>query len=113
MRLFLAILLVSIVNISPARAEVSPSPTIELVPAVRRGHSMTWTTGASITFTRIGVSLAGAALVIAGLGPNPDSGYGGNGDMFIAGLVISAVGDGGVFIGGPITWMCGIRGRDE
>lgn len=112
MRLLLAILLLSVVNNPPAAAEESPTrQTLVLVPSVRHGHSTMWKTGAIITITSVGVSLLGAALTVAGLGPNPDSGYGGNGAMFIAGLVISAIGDGGAFVAGPITWVAGISGN--
>jgi hypothetical protein len=113
MRIFAAILLVSFVKISPVVAEESPRP-LELVPSVRRGHSAAWQTGAIITFTSIGVSLFGAALTVGGLqGANFETGRGGNAGLFIAGITISAIGDAGMFIGGPITWMSGIRGRDQ
>jgi len=93
----------------PAAGELSSArPTIVLIPAVQRGHSAMWKSGAIVTFTSIGVTLAGAALTVAGLGPNPDSGYGGNDAMFWTGIAMSIVGDGGAFIAGPITWMAGI-----
>jgi hypothetical protein len=128
MRALVAILLITVAGCSvPSYSLRSSSSTplvaandttgrqpliIVLAPSPRRGHSDTWKSGAIITFASIGVTLAGAALTVAGLGPNPDSGYGGNGDMFIAGLVVSALGDAGAFIAGPITWMAGIHGRD-
>ena len=89
-----------------------PTPSrIVLVPAVRRGHSLTWTTGAIITFASLGVSLAGAGLTIGGLNAaHFETGVGGDSSMMITGIVMSAIGDGGVFIGGPITWMAGIGG---
>jgi hypothetical protein len=107
MRLVAAILLASVVNLSPVAAQESPRP-LELVPSVRRGHSPAWTTGAIITFTSIGVSLMGAALTIYGIG-NPDSGYGYMSNVFITGLVISATGDAGMLLAGPITWMAGMQ----
>lgn len=111
MRLLVAILLLSLVNISPARAELSPvRQTIVLVPAVRHGHSTTWKTGAIITVTSIGVSLLGAALTIEGIDNRWENGQGGS-PMFWTGIAMSIVGDGGLVIGGPITWMAGI-GRD-
>lgn len=87
---------------------------IALVPSVRRGHSMTWKTGAIITFSSIGVSLMGAALTLGGLnGANFDTGRGGDTSMMISGIVISALGDGGMFLGGPITWIAGIDRHPE
>jgi hypothetical protein len=97
------------VNDSPSVGESSTGPrrVIYVLGPEKRGHSAAWKTGAIITFTSIGVSLMGAALTVGGLG-NPDSGYGSDAGLFISGLVISAVGDAGTFIAGPITWMAGI-----
>ena len=86
--------------------------TIVLVPPVRRGHSAMWKTGAIITFCSMGVTLAGAGFVIAGLG-NLDNGTGGDFPLALTGFVMSAIGDGGVFIAGPITWMAGIGRAPE
>ena len=114
MRIVVAILLLLAVSNSPARAEVSPLPStaLELVPSVHHGHSVTWKTGAIITFASLGVTLAGMALVIGGAqGAGLDNGTSGSSPgMFWAGIAMSVVGDGGAFIGGPITWMAGIGG---
>jgi hypothetical protein len=108
MRIFLAILLLSVVNYPPAAAEESPTrPTLVLVPSVQRGHSTMWKTGAIITVTSVGVSLLGAALTVHGLG-DPDYGGGGNGAEFWAGIAMSIAGDGGLVLGGPLTWIAGI-----
>ena len=68
--------------------------------------------GAIITFASLGVTLAGAWMTIAGLG-NLDNDTGGSFPLSLAGMVVSAIGDGGVFIGGPITWMAGIGRASE
>jgi hypothetical protein len=83
--------------------------TIVLVPSVRRGHSVTWKTGAIITFCSMGVTLAGAWMTIASLGNKFDTGQGvDNNGLFLAGVISSALGDGGMLIGGPVTWIAGI-----
>ncbi len=111
MRILLAILLLLVVNIPPAHADESPlRQTIVLVPAVRHGHSAMWKTGAIITVTSVGVSLLGAALTIEGIDSRWENGQGAS-PMFWTGIAMSIVGDGGLVIGGPITWMAGI-GRD-
>ena len=66
MRILAAILLVFVVNISPLAAQESPRP-LELVPSVRRGHSITWKTGAIITTTNINISLINTTLTIMGI----------------------------------------------
>ena len=89
--------------------------TIVLVPPVRRGHSIMWKSGAAITFISLAVSALGAGLAVGGIqGINIDGGQShNNGSMFLAGIVISAIGDGGLFIGGPATWIAGAnRPRD-
>ena len=95
-------------------SEVAQRPIV-LVPPVRRGHSMTWKAGAAVTFISLAVSALGAGLTLGGLqGINIDGGEShNNGGMFLAGIVISAIGDGGAFIGGPITWMAGIGGPKD
>jgi hypothetical protein len=108
MRILAAILLVFVVNISPLAAQESPRP-LELVPSVRRGHSITWKTGAIITATSVGVSLIGAALTIMGVDSRWENGQGGS-PMFWTGIAMSIAGDGGLVIGGPITWLAGIGG---
>ncbi len=114
MRILTAILLVSLVNLSPAAAEESPlKQTIVLVPAVQHGHSAMWKTGAILTITSIGVSLLGAALTVEGMGNPFEYGPSGNAGMFISGLVMSAIGDGGLFIAGPIVWSLGTRRDPE
>ena len=114
MRIVVAILLILAVNNSPARGEELPAPvaSLELVPSVRHGHSVTWKTGAIITFASLGVTLAGVAFTIGGLqGVNfENGGSGGSPGMFWTGIAMSIAGDGGAFIGGPITWMFGIGG---
>jgi hypothetical protein len=92
-------------------SEVARRPIV-LVPAVRSGHSATWKAGAAVTVVSLAVSLAGVGLTLGGLqGINIDGGQShNNGGMFLAGIVISAIGDGGLFLGGPITWMAGIGG---
>ena len=87
--------------------------TILLVPSVRRGHSTMWKTGAIITFCSLGVTLAGAWMTISGLGNPFENSQGGNGGLFIAGLVTSALGDAGTFVAGPITWIAGIGRQPE
>ncbi len=99
-----------VVSLSPADVAARP---IVLVPPVGRGHSAMWKTGAIITLTSIGVSLVGAALTVEGMGNPFEYDSGGNGAMFVAGLVMSAIGDGGVFVAGPITWMAGMRRDPE
>jgi len=95
-----------------ASNEVTAAPPIVLVPAVRRGHSVTWKTGAAITVASLAVSLIGCGLTLGGLqGVSLDGPSHNNEDMFLAGLVISAIGDGGLFIGGPVTWMAGMGGE--
>ena len=58
------------------------------------------------------MSAIGAGLAVGGIqGINIDGGQShNNGSMLLAGIVISAIGDGGLFIGGPVTWMAGIGG---
>ena len=92
-------------------SEVARRPIV-LVPAVRRGHSATWKAGAAVTVASLAVSLLGCGLTLGGLqGINIDGGQSQNNSaMFLAGIVISAIGDGGLFLGGPITWMAGIGG---
>lgn len=93
----------------PAGELSSARPTLVLVPAVKRGHSPMWKTGAIITITSIGVSLLGAALVVTSMHGDLTEGSGHvDAAPWVTGLVLSAVGDGGAFIGGPITWMAGI-----
>jgi hypothetical protein len=112
MRILIAILFALVVNNSTAAAEESSLPrTIVLVPAVRHGHSIMWKTGAIITVASVGVSLLGAALVVSSMHGDITEGSGRiDQGPWIAGLVLSVVGDGGVFIGGPVTWMSGIGG---
>jgi hypothetical protein len=108
----------------PGMIEVPTPPQaarpIPLVPAVHRGHSVMWTTGAAITFASVGVTLLGALLTVAGVGkgglgtcditegatcPSDPTGSA----LMAAGMFISVVGDGGLFIGGPATWIAGAR----
>ena len=92
--------------------ELSGRRTIVLVPPVRRGHSVTWKTGAAITVCSFAVTLAGLGLTLGGLqGVSLDGPSHNNEGMFVAGLVVSAIGDGGLFIGGPVTWMVGMGGE--
>jgi len=87
---------------------------------VHRGHSVMWKTGAAITAASVGLTLIGALLTIAGL----DHGGLGTCDitegeqcpadktgaaLMTAGMFISVLGDGGLFIGGPATWIAGAR----
>ena len=108
MRFFAALLVLFVVRISTVHAEESP-PRLELVPSVRHGHSITWKTGAIITATSVGVSLVGAALTIMGIDNRWENGQGGS-PMFWTGIAMSVAGDGGLVLGGPITWMAGIGG---
>src|SRR5690348_15021279 len=94
-------------------SEVAQRPIV-LVPPVRHGHSVTWKTGAAITACSLAVTAIGMGLTFAGL-PNAgfDNGPAHDDGLFVAGIVISAIGDGGLFIGGPITWMAGIGGARD
>jgi hypothetical protein len=85
----------------------------EIAPTDGQRHSATWTTGAIITFTSIGVSLLGAALVLTSFHGDVTENEGYT-DMasFATGIMFSAIGDGGMLIGGPATWIAGI-GRPE
>src|SRR5262245_26033364 len=96
---------------SVAHAEVAPvnPKTVELVPAVHRGHSVAWKVGAIVTFTSMGLTLLGAALVATSIHGERDWDY----PRFYAGFMISIAGDGGVAIGGPVTWLAGIGRRAE
>jgi hypothetical protein len=85
---------------------------IALVPSVRRGRSTMWKTGAIITVASLGVSLAGAAMTIAGLG-DLEHDTGGNTGLFITGFVISVFGDAGMAIAGPAIWSAGIGRSPE
>jgi hypothetical protein len=104
------------VSPSPGMVEVPASEVarrpIVLVPAVRRGHSATWKAGAAVTIASFAVSLAGVGLTLGGLqGIDIDGGQSLNSSgMFLAGIIVSAIGDGGLLLGGPITWMAGIGG---
>ena len=127
MRILAAFLLISVAGCSvPSYSLRSSSSTpatllassdersIALVPSVRRGHSAMWKTGAIITFASLGVSLMCAALTIGGLdGANFDTGRGGDTSMMISGIVISALGDGGMFLGGPAIWIAGISRQPD
>ena len=107
---FILSLLMILPIASAARAEIAPAgrQTVELVPAVRRGHSTMWKTGAIITVTSIGVSLVGAALTIQGLGNNPfEHASDFNGGLFWGGIAMSIVGDAGLVIAGPALWIAG------
>ncbi|MGZ3425926.1 MAG: hypothetical protein ACXVCV_04710 [Polyangia bacterium] len=115
-----AILLISVVGCSaPSYSLRSSSATLLAAvedptppPQVRRGHSAMWKTGAIITFTSMLVTLAGAGMIIGSLGNRFENGTGyDNFALFLTGTLSSAIGYGGMFIGGPITWISGI-GRD-
>jgi hypothetical protein len=108
----------------PGMIEVPTPPAaarpIPLVPSVHRGHSVMWKTGAAITVASAGLTLLGALLTVTGL----DHGGLGTCDitegaqcpadptgsaLMTAGMLISIVGDGGLLIGGPATWIAGAR----
>jgi hypothetical protein len=126
MRTIAALLLISVAGCSvpsyslrsssttPLVASGEPRPIV-LVPSVRRGHSTMWKTGAIITFCSMGVTLAGAWMTIASLGNKFDTSQSGfdNAGLFLAGVISSAIGDGGMLIGGPITWISGIGRAPE